>query len=117
MGIFCTKHKTRKGHFNPENSDGCSFLSAPYQFLTKKPLPFRDCCVKHDEAFWYGGSKEEHRAADKRFRECIKKSGFPVTAWILWAIVRVFGSTCSPFPQFRWPVNVTIIEDDVDNHK
>lgn len=115
MGIFCTKHKTRKGEFDPNSSDGCSLLSVVWQWLRGNQVPFRQCCIDHDQAFWYGGSKEVHREADRKFRECIKQSGYPVTAWILWAIVRIFGSPCSPFPQFRWPENVTIVKDQEQN--
>jgi hypothetical protein len=28
------------------------------------------CCVEHDVAYWCGGSEEDRRAADRRFRAC-----------------------------------------------
>ncbi len=60
------------------HSDGCSggmsagyakinFLHAYYGLQ----LPWHDCCVKHDEAYYYGGTKEDKRLADKNLKECV----------------------------------------------
>ena len=68
--------------FDPQyHSDGCSGgMSATYsklKFLHAKygeTLPWRDCCVIHDKAYYYGGSKEEKKMADAVLKECVSKT-------------------------------------------
>ena len=66
--------------FDPEkHSDGCSGgMSAAYSRLPDwvhrqfgPVLPWRDCCVEHDRAYYYGGSREQKIAADKRLKDCV----------------------------------------------
>jgi len=104
------ERKLKYGPFIPENSDGCTVLSWVYILLTRKKLPFRACCVSHDEDYWYGGTKQERRDSDKRLRECIYdhnngtvlgKLFYFVLSWTMWAAVRVGGSPKLPFP-WRW---------------
>jgi hypothetical protein len=65
--------------FDPElHSDGCSGgMSASYSKLTTlhqqygKVLPWRDCCVIHDKAYYFGGSKTQKLAADQSLKECV----------------------------------------------
>jgi|GEM_PF-6105790 len=60
------------------HSDGCSGgMSAIYsklQFLHKKhgkTLAWRKCCVIHDEAYYYGGTKKEKQKADFELKACV----------------------------------------------
>ena len=83
--IASTKQKDlwgkREGipEFEPKrHSDGCSGgMSATYaklEFLHAKygnTLPWRQCCVVHDHAYYYGGSEEEKITADKKLKECV----------------------------------------------
>jgi hypothetical protein len=66
--------------FDPEkHSDGCSGgMSAAYAKLPDwvherfgQSLPWRHCCIEHDRAYYYGGSREEKIAADLRLKECV----------------------------------------------
>ncbi len=66
--------------FDPiRHSDGCSGgMSEGYEKLqmmihenVEKTLPWRGCCVIHDETYYYGGSKEEKIAADKKLKNCV----------------------------------------------
>ena len=65
-----------------KHSDGCSGgLSASYAILPKKvhdrlskTLPWRECCVDHDHAYFYVGSREEKAAADEALKQCVKKT-------------------------------------------
>ena len=69
-------------NFNPEkHSDGCSGgMSATYSSLTSlhdeygNVLPWRDCCVAHDKAYYYGGSKEQKLIADLLLKQCVAKT-------------------------------------------
>jgi hypothetical protein len=65
--------------FDPEkHSDGCSGgMSASYAKLSGihelfgETLPWRECCVVHDRAYYYGGTREEKRAADEALKQCV----------------------------------------------
>ena len=85
--------------FDPEkHSDGCSGgMSATYADLPDwvheklgKTLPWRQCCVEHDRAYYYGGSREQKIAADKRLKECvIAEVGETVAALLLGSSMRI----------------------------
>jgi hypothetical protein len=32
---------------------------------------WQECCVRHDMAYWCGGTREQRRLADERLRECV----------------------------------------------
>lgn len=66
--------------FYPEkHSDGCSGgMSAAYAELPDwvheqfgEELPWRQCCVEHDRAYYYGGSREQKLAADEKLKACV----------------------------------------------
>ncbi len=112
--------RVRKGPFKPSDSDGCTLLSAPYNWLTGKQLEQRHCCDKHDEWYYYGGTSAQKLEADIELRECVKKCGEPglerkcfwVIAWIMYYAVRIGGSPKLPFP-WRWRNNVPYELEDI----
>lgn len=66
--------------FDPtKHSDGCSGgMSAFYAALPQsvrdrygEMLPWRECCVVHDRAYYYGGTREEKRTADQALKDCV----------------------------------------------
>lgn len=68
--------------FDPEkHSDGCSGgMSASYALLPQavrdrfgETLCWRECCVVHDRAYYYGGTREEKEAADEALKKCVSK--------------------------------------------
>ena len=67
--------------FDPvKHSDGCSGgMSENYKKLRKhfnlkeEYLPWRECCVTHDRAYYYGGSEEEKRTSDEILKQCVSK--------------------------------------------
>nr|WP_320017192.1 hypothetical protein [uncultured Desulfobacter sp.] len=68
--------------FDPKkHSDGCSGgMSASYAKLPQairdrfgETLFWRECCVVHDRAYYYGGSREEKEAADEALKQCVAK--------------------------------------------
>ena len=76
----------------PFVSDGCTLVP---------DFNFREAGEKHDHAYWYGGTKEERKRADKVFREEIKDAGHPVISKIYYAGVRLFGVWWLP-TKWRW---------------
>lgn len=74
-------------------------LSYLHKKLVGKHLSFNYCCEEHDFAYDEGGTIEDRKLADIRFRDCIlsyKQVGFKkywlfVVGWIIYYTVRVFG--------------------------
>ena len=103
------QRRLKIGPFIPEDSDGCTVLSWPYNKLTGRELPFRQCCVDHDEAYWYGGTRRQRKDADLLLMRCVAgygKTGLGHLAyWILSRVmyigVRLGGSPKIKFP-WRW---------------
>lgn len=79
-------------------SDGCS--SFPNGTLEQQSL-WLDCCIRHDLAYWKGGTYEERLAADQSLERCVYRAGEPEIAQLMLAGVRVGGSPFYPTP-FRW---------------
>ena len=76
-------------------SDGCTFFP---------DCNYRDCCVEHDKAYYFGGTLKERRAADDQLYECVKATSGPhrkTIAGIMWLGVRIGGVAFLPTP-FRW---------------
>ena len=68
------------------SSDGCSlFVDGTFE----DPELWKECCLKHDIAYWQGGTEEEREAADIAFRECVKKkTGNAELAELMYQAVR-----------------------------
>lgn len=91
LGIFPQSVEIRK---LPQNyvSDNCtSFPDGNYA----------DCCVEHDKAYFFGGTKKDRRAADDRLRDCVRSKGHRFISKIMWVGVRIGGVAFLPTP-FRW---------------
>ncbi len=74
-------------------SDGCSLFPDGN---------YRDCCVTHDKAYFFGGSLKERRAADKELYKCVRAKGNnKFLASLIYLGVRVGGVPFLPTP-FRW---------------
>ncbi len=60
-----------------------------------------NCCIRHDLAYWKGGSKGQRLQADKSLESCVAKVGEPEIAKLMLAGVRVGGSPYFP-TRYRW---------------
>ncbi len=91
------------------HSDGCSGgMSALYKkltFLHKKhgaKLKWHNCCVIHDEAYYYGGTKEDKTQADKNLSQCVSKVvGNKFLGKTMQLAVKIGGSPHLP-TSYRW---------------
>lgn len=101
--------------FDPDkHSDGCSKgMSASYAKLPDwvhvrfgKTLPWRHCCVEHDKAYYYGGSRGEKMEADEALKLCVSKNLNDETAGILLGLAMQMAVTIGGQPYFatsyRW---------------
>ncbi|HWU42454.1 MAG TPA: hypothetical protein VN132_03415, partial [Bdellovibrio sp.] len=81
----------------PFVSDGCSMspdgLGANHSWV--------DCCIRHDIAYWLGGTREDKSNADHGLKACIAKKGFPEIAEIYYASVATMGGP-SQNTSYRW---------------
>ncbi len=86
------------GDLKPFTTDGCSVF--PDGNMQEKSL-WANCCIRHDLAYWKGGTSEERLQADKDLKACVSKVGKPKIAAIMLAGVRVGGSPYFP-TSYRW---------------
>ncbi|MCW8944633.1 MAG: FAD-binding oxidoreductase [Sedimenticola sp.] len=82
----------------PFTSDGCSAF--PDGTLQQQSL-WVNCCIRHDLAYWQGGTYEQRAQADKALQSCVVQAGEDQVADLMLAGVRVGGSPYWPTP-FRW---------------
>lgn len=76
-------------------SDGCTFFPDGN---------YRDCCVEHDKAYYFGGTIQERLVADNELYICVADRVGPehkLTAQIMWLGVRIGGLSFLP-TKFRW---------------
>jgi len=68
-------------------SDGCTGVP----LLNADPAAHA-CCVRHDERYYYGGTRADRLAADRALYSCLRSHGIPRwRAWVVYVNVRVFG--------------------------
>ena len=91
------------------HSDGCSGgMSAIYQKLTflhkkhGKTLEWRKCCVVHDKAYYYGGTKLQKEHADSELNRCVTQVvGKKYLGKAMQIAVKIGGGPNLPTP-YRW---------------
>ena len=79
--------------FDPATSDGCSVPRWMRHWIVKPDSEAdRACCIKHDEAYYYGGTLADRRRADSRLFACWLLAGMhPLRAFARWVAVRIGG--------------------------
>lgn len=78
-----------------KKSDGCTLIPDG---------DIKPCCLVHDREYYYGGTRDERRASDKKLFNCIKnKEGLEhkIFAPFIWLGVRIGGLPFLP-TSFRW---------------
>ena len=87
------------GELQAFSTDGCSLF--PDRALIGS-ADWCDCCVKHDLAYWRGGSAEERLAADRELQACVNKATDNASlAELMFAGVRTGGGPYFYTP-YRW---------------
>ena len=85
--------------YDPSKSDGCTL--AP-------DGTWRQACVDHDRAYFYGGSRADRLAADKKLRsDMIAQGAAPAVAGLYYHGVRAGGSPLLPSP-WKWGYGKTV---------
>ncbi len=96
--LLCFASLATAAELQPFTTDGCS--SFPNGTFAHQSL-WLSCCIRHDFAYWKGGSYAERLAADQALEECVAQVGEPAIAKLMLAGVRVGGSPFFP-TSFRW---------------
>lgn len=79
-------------------TDGCSVFP---DGTPDQQSAWLGCCVRHDLAYWKGGTYDERLKADEALKTCVEKIGEPEIAAIMRAGVRIGGTPYLP-TSFRW---------------
>jgi hypothetical protein len=82
----------------PFTSDGCSLF--PDGTYEQQSL-WMECCIRHDIAYWQGGTRAQRLAADEALEACVSRVGEPEVAKLMLAGVRFGGSPYFP-TWYRW---------------
>jgi hypothetical protein len=82
----------------PFTTDGCS--SFPNGTPQNQTL-WLDCCIKHDLAYWMGGTEPQRLNADLALEHCVADTGERDIAKLMLQGVRAGGSPSLRTP-FRW---------------
>ena len=97
--------------WDPADSDGCSALALGSHTLRRRinTWLFQDhpdatlACEAHDEAYYYGGSKEDRREADRALDQAWKKAGVAIIVRALGSgAIRAFGGPGAKTPGVAW---------------
>jgi hypothetical protein len=98
LTLFFLASTTAAEGLSPFTTDGCSLF--PDGTATQHSL-WVHCCIRHDLAYWKGGTAAERLDADKALEQCVSQTGEPEIAQLMLAGVRVGGAPLSPMP-YRW---------------
>lgn len=82
----------------PFTTDGCSVF--PDGNIKHHSL-WVNCCIRHDLAYWKGGTYDERNLADQTLKLCVANVGQSKIAAIMMAGVRVGGTPYLP-TSYRW---------------
>ena len=67
----------------------------------KSPDLWKHCCVKHDLAYWVAGNKSDMKRADKEILNCVKKTGKPFVAKLMYSGIK-FGHLSPIKNKYKW---------------
>lgn len=91
-GLICTGC-TPSPTIRDFTTDGCSLFPDG---------SWCDCCFKHDQIYWRGGTAAERKDADEELEKCVKtKTTCAVTPWLMYKGVRFGGHPIFP-TWYRW---------------
>lgn len=82
----------------PFVTDGCSTF--PDGTLADRQR-WQDCCIAHDLAYWAGGTREDRKAVDEAFAQCIAEHSDIRLSEAMRIGVRFGGSPIFP-TSYRW---------------
>lgn len=82
----------------PFTTDGCSLFP---DGTAQDPRRWQACCVRHDEAYYLGGTRAERAVADRALRDCVTAACSSQVGDLMWSGVTLGGSPMFATP-WRW---------------
>lgn len=82
----------------PFTTDGCSVFP---DGVADNQAKWLSCCIRHDFAYWKGGTYAEREAADDALQQCVQDLGENNLSVVMHLGVRVGGSPLFP-TWYRW---------------
>lgn len=82
----------------PFTTDGCSMFPDGTMNNHEK---WMKCCIRHDYAYWKGGTKTERKQADTELKSCVAGLGEDYVAFVMHMGVRLGGQPFFP-TWYRW---------------
>jgi hypothetical protein len=82
----------------PFTTDGCSLFP---EGTSEQQSLWAECCIRHDLAYWQGGTEAQRETADQALHACVSQVGEPEIAKLMLAGVRLGGSPFFP-TSYRW---------------
>ncbi|WP_019602904.1 hypothetical protein [Teredinibacter turnerae] len=82
----------------PFTTDGCSLFP---DGDTKDHVKWMECCIRHDYAYWKGGSGNERILADGQLQRCVADLGEENLSYIMHLGVQLGGAPYFP-TWYRW---------------
>jgi hypothetical protein len=98
LALAATSWPVSSETLKPFTTDGCSMF--PDGTYEQQSL-WLECCIRHDFAYWKGGTRDQRLAADKTLQACVSQVGEPKIAKLMLAGVRIGGSPYFP-TWYRW---------------
>ena len=96
--LLCLSASAHAEGLTPFTTDGCSLF--PDGTAAQQSL-WVHCCIRHDLAYWKGGSEQQRLDADNALHQCVAQTGETGIAKLMLAGVRAGGSPTSIMP-YRW---------------
>lgn len=95
----CAAAPRGRASLAPFHSDGCSLFP---DGTPGEPGRWCDCCLRHDVAYWRGGTSAERLAADLALRSCVREhTNNAALAEAMYLGVRAGGASVFP-TWYRW---------------
>lgn len=91
-------HAALASEIKPFTTDGCSIF--PDGYLNDNAL-WLECCIRHDFAYWMGGTEQQREAADHQLQQCVADIGEIALSQLMLFGVRAGGSPFYP-TWYRW---------------
>lgn len=96
--LICLSLNAVSEELKPFTTDGCSMFP---DGVINDDSKWVKCCIKHDLAYWKGGTESERDKADEDLKKCVADTGEEEISAVMHFGVKVGGSPVYP-TWYRW---------------
>ena len=98
LGLMLWSCASLASPLKPFTTDGCSAFP---DGVPGNEAKWIECCIRHDFAYWQGGTFDERAAADGELRQCVAELGESILSEVMRLGVVAGGSPYYP-TWYRW---------------